>query len=414
MRRSVLILEPDTSAQAVLGDIVRTSGRAPMLVGSLNEALEALRLEPTVRSIITSGDVGLELCRRIRALREDTYRHVVALAVRGHRQELVDALEAGADEVLARPVAPEVLLRALRAGERAVRRVARGRSLTDALRSAARAGNGELVVRSTEHVSRVFFHDGDVAWLAAPREPSALEAVLGGSLADLQEEAQAVIDECRRTGAPFDEIVVALGLASNDLVAARFEGWMRRGFAALLARPEVETLFIPGRRDFAGRLRMPLEELLDEAPPSVVEPRAPSLPPPRLARCEQTGCSGCGVDVDQTIHALLALERVMGATVVHTVTGQAIGTGGVGVDHDLLAAQVRLLRSSPVEDPTSELSMGSGEELYLSHATACPSAIVSVVASRANAPVGLLRLSVARIARGILPRSNACTRPPTL
>jgi hypothetical protein len=123
---------------------------------------------------------------------------------------------------------------------------------------------------------------------------------------------------------------------------------------------------------------------------------------------------GCGRDVDRTIDALLALESVQGAAVVHTVTGQALGTGGFGVDPDLLTAQVGLLRSLPVEDPTSEITMGSGDGLYLSHATACHSAIVSVAASRSDAPVGLLRLSVARIARGIQPRPNGGARPPVI
>lgn len=402
---SVLLLEDELSARKIIASILANAGRDAVIAQSPEDALALVAADRTLRLLVVSGESGMKLCRRVRARRDPVYRHIMVLASRGHRQELVEALEAGADEVLAKPVSPDVLTRSLAVAERVLRTRATRLSLQDAFRDASRQGNGELIVRAATCVARVFFYEGDVAWVAMPGRPSALETLLGGKMAEQGDEVRAVIDECRRTGCPFDEVVVSLGLVSADLVTARLDAWFHSVIADLFTLPDTETFFLPGRREFAGGHRVSVEELLDDAPPSVVEPRWPSIPaPPRLARCERGGsCRGCGDDVTSTVDALLALDSVIGAAVVHGATGQALGAGGLSIDADVMAAQVRLIRSLPPTEQPGELVLSGGSTLHFARATRCELAVVIVLAALPQAPLGLLRIRVAGLAEAISP-----------
>jgi CheY-like chemotaxis protein len=407
MRRGpVLLLEDDPAARAALLASLAGTGHAAIVPKSADEALERLSSDRTVRLVLVSGERGLAFCKRVRTLTSGPYRHIFALASRGRRQEILDALEAGADQVLATPLSPDVLARHLAAAERAHRPRAQRASVRVALQDAANHGDGELVIRAGTTVARVFFHHGDVAWLAVPGQPSALEAVLDGPIQECWAEAQAVLDESRRTGRPFDEVIVSLGLASPDWVVSSLREWFRRGVAALLALPEPEVLFLPGKRAFGGH-RVSLASLLEgsEPPPSTRKPL--SLPPPavtrKLPKCDGTRCQGCGDDVTRTIRGLLDLDAVLGAAVVHAATGQAIGAGGVTIDPDVLAAQVRTIRTLPSDEQLGELVLTGASTLHISHATACEGAVVSVLAARSVAPLALLRISVARVAKSIAP-----------
>lgn len=402
--RRVLLLEPDPQARKLLGSILAQAGYRVAALESADELLAALA--PDVRLVVVAGEAGLVACRRVRRSNPDL--HVVFLGAFGRRQEIVDALEAGADDVLGKPIAPDVLRQHLGAAERAWERRAQRTSLFEAIRDAASQGNGELVVKSGSAVARLFFHDGELAWLAVPGRPSALEAALGAPLRDRRDEARAVLDECRRTGQPFDEVIVALGLAPSEIVARRMRRWIVDAFADVRAMERPELLFLPGRRAFAGGHKVSLEELLGE-PRATREsssiPVTRTVPPPdRAVRCEGAGtCRGCADDVTRTIRGLLDLDAVLGATVVHTTTGQPIGAGGVLVDPDVLASQLRLLRSLPPDEHPGELVLTGATTLHLAHATRCDSAIVSVLAQRLVAPLALLRVSIGRVARELGP-----------
>ncbi len=64
---------------------------------------------------------GVELCRRLRAQPTDDYTYIILLTVRGNKHDLVFAMNAGADDYLAKPVDPEELHVRLQAGHRIVR-----------------------------------------------------------------------------------------------------------------------------------------------------------------------------------------------------------------------------------------------------------------------------------------------------
>jgi PleD family two-component response regulator len=61
---------------------------------------------------------GPDVCRRMRALANHPYAYLILLTSRESRQDLVDGLEAGADDYLTKPCHPEELTARLRAGQR--------------------------------------------------------------------------------------------------------------------------------------------------------------------------------------------------------------------------------------------------------------------------------------------------------
>jgi diguanylate cyclase (GGDEF)-like protein len=63
---------------------------------------------------------GVELCRALRARKSDTYTYIILITAKDDPQSMVIGLEAGADDFLAKPVAPEELRVRLRAGQRIV------------------------------------------------------------------------------------------------------------------------------------------------------------------------------------------------------------------------------------------------------------------------------------------------------
>ena len=79
------------------------------------------------------GVDGIELCRRIRAtpLRSPVY--VILLTARTSRQDLVEGLDAGADDYLTKPFHPDELRARIRVGQRTLGLIANIKKLTGLL-----------------------------------------------------------------------------------------------------------------------------------------------------------------------------------------------------------------------------------------------------------------------------------------
>jgi sigma-B regulation protein RsbU (phosphoserine phosphatase) len=64
---------------------------------------------------------GVDLCRKIRAAAFDRYVYVILCTSRGEKADLIEGMDAGADDFLVKPVGPEELRVKVRAGERVLR-----------------------------------------------------------------------------------------------------------------------------------------------------------------------------------------------------------------------------------------------------------------------------------------------------
>ena len=115
---NVLILQSDPVAAALLADLLHVSGHQSMLVEEPVQAISKAgggRFDLMILDMELPLVPGREVIRQLRAQRETRTMPIIALASERARGEKLEALRAGADEYLVRPVdTEELLLRANR------------------------------------------------------------------------------------------------------------------------------------------------------------------------------------------------------------------------------------------------------------------------------------------------------------
>ncbi len=118
----ILIVEDDDISRRLLSatlgrlgyDVVETTNGEGALAQFDTESPPSL----VVLDWMMPGMDGLELCRRIRALPDRDYTYLVFLTARGQQQDIVEGLNAGADDYLVKPFDPHELESRLQVGQR--------------------------------------------------------------------------------------------------------------------------------------------------------------------------------------------------------------------------------------------------------------------------------------------------------
>jgi diguanylate cyclase (GGDEF)-like protein len=108
----------------MLRNLLKKWGYDPVIARDGNEALRILQSEDAPRLAVLDwmmpGTDGVEVCRQVRAANREPYIYILLLTSRADSQDLVDGMDAGADDYLTKPFnAPELRVR-LRAGGRIV------------------------------------------------------------------------------------------------------------------------------------------------------------------------------------------------------------------------------------------------------------------------------------------------------
>ena len=136
----ILVVEDDPTAALAVTRVIQNLGHEPEVAGTADEAWAKLK-EGECRIVISDwmmpGEDGLALCRRLRAANMPFYTYFMVLTGRTGRQDLLDALSAGADDFLVKPLDPDELRVRLLVGERIVSLETRLRRANDALREYA-------------------------------------------------------------------------------------------------------------------------------------------------------------------------------------------------------------------------------------------------------------------------------------
>lgn len=131
----VLIADDDRVAATLLARTLEKWGLQVVAVENGDAAWRAIELDPTISLVVLDwcmpGLDGPEVCRRIRAEVSRAHLHVLLLTAREGRSDIVEGLEAGADDYLRKPFDPDVLrarigvgLRVLKLRERLSDRIA--------------------------------------------------------------------------------------------------------------------------------------------------------------------------------------------------------------------------------------------------------------------------------------------------
>jgi diguanylate cyclase (GGDEF)-like protein len=118
----VLAAEDNPVFQSMLRSMLTKWGYDPVIARDGAEAWRALEREDAPRLAILDwmmpGMDGVEVCRRVRAAGREPYIYILLLTARTESQDLVEGMEAGADDYLTKPFVAHELRVRLRAGKR--------------------------------------------------------------------------------------------------------------------------------------------------------------------------------------------------------------------------------------------------------------------------------------------------------
>src|SRR2546428_7809130 len=106
----VLVVDDDGVSSAQLGALAKAAGYDVKSAYDGREAWELLQLAriPIVISDWYMPEMdGPELCRRIRSRVREPYVYFILVTARGGKQQYLDGMEAGADDLIAQPVEPD-------------------------------------------------------------------------------------------------------------------------------------------------------------------------------------------------------------------------------------------------------------------------------------------------------------------
>jgi two-component system, cell cycle response regulator len=118
----VLVAEDDPIFRRLLQNRLENWGYQVSIVQDGAEAWEVIQQADAPALLILDWMMpvidGLELCRRIRKKQSDTYQYILLLTGKDEKQDLIDGLNAGADDYLTKPFDIGELRARLRAGRR--------------------------------------------------------------------------------------------------------------------------------------------------------------------------------------------------------------------------------------------------------------------------------------------------------
>ncbi len=117
----ILLVDDDPTMRAIPGLFLRKWGYEVIEAGDGGHALEILDREPiglVISDWIMPNVSGIDLCRRIRANESDHYTYLILCTSKGEKADLIEGMEAGADDFLVKPISKEEMRVRVRAGER--------------------------------------------------------------------------------------------------------------------------------------------------------------------------------------------------------------------------------------------------------------------------------------------------------
>jgi two-component system cell cycle response regulator len=120
----ILIADDDVTSRLILTGVLRKHGHEVVATVDGTEAWEAMRRpDAPILAILDwmmPGLSGVEVCRLVRGLQSDQPPYLVILTSRGEKTDIVEGLEAGADDYLAKPFDPGELRARVDVGGRVI------------------------------------------------------------------------------------------------------------------------------------------------------------------------------------------------------------------------------------------------------------------------------------------------------
>ncbi|HEY2844295.1 MAG TPA: response regulator, partial [Bryobacteraceae bacterium] len=117
----ILLVDDDATVRSIPALFLRKWGYDVIEAGDGLQALEILEREPiglVISDWVMPHVTGIELCRRIRARDTGRYTYLILCTSKGEKSDLLEGLEAGADDFLIKPIGKEEMRARVHAGER--------------------------------------------------------------------------------------------------------------------------------------------------------------------------------------------------------------------------------------------------------------------------------------------------------
>ena len=118
----ILIAEDDAVSRRLLERKLAMWGYQVLTCSDGTEAWEVLRGEESPNLAILNwmmpGMDGVQICREVRKMKRGSYTYIILLTARDQKEDIVEGIEAGADDYVTKPFNPHELNVRVRAGRR--------------------------------------------------------------------------------------------------------------------------------------------------------------------------------------------------------------------------------------------------------------------------------------------------------
>ena len=225
----VLFADDDIIARTLMAAVLSDLAHDATIVENGQAAWDAFLERPVplvVLDINMPGLDGLEVCRRIRAHEAGRETFVVIVTARDGREDLVDVLEAGADDYVTKPASPENLRARLEIAERRIAQdVQRRAAEAESARSRWLAGIGETTIALEHEINNP---------LSALLGHAELMVMEGGLTADQLEQLGIIQEQAARIA----QVVRRLARLKNPQSVEYLAGSLMLDLSSRTGRPE--------------------------------------------------------------------------------------------------------------------------------------------------------------------------------
>lgn len=369
----IVVADDDPVSRHLVEHVITT--RTDHEVTTVADGDEALRiaLGPKTPDVLILDWVmpnlnGIEVCRQVRKHSLPVQPYVLLITAKNKRDEVIEGLSVGADDLLSKPLPPDLLIARLRlAGRRPTPGKPATRAIVEALISGAGEGEGELVIRDRDTTARVFFHLGKVAWAHVSDDPTGLFDILDPEQGIDRDIAREVVEECRRTRARLSDTLVSWGLVDRARLRECMLAWNSRKIASIRQFSAPETLFLPGLRSYAEDLLFDLEELVEPADLAIPS----SAPPPRPKGPKTLWETAFVSEIPISIEDSELMDRCMlgtgvkGVAVIDRATGRCLGQRGTRLNPDIVWAHIQCLNAVAAQENVADTVVATDQHYHL-------------------------------------------------
>lgn len=374
MMKIVVADDDPVSLELMVRMLRRRTRHSIVAVSSGQVALELMSKGEVPDVLILDWEMpelsGPEVCARTRALALPVQPYLLLVTVRSRCEDYVEGLAAGADDMLSKPVPPELLIARLGVARRRPRPGAAKNAVSAAFQEASATGDGELIVRDADVSARIYFRQGKVGWVHMSDESSTLVDILAPAAKIDLETASAIVEECRVTDRTFGIVLEEWGLVERARLRECLKIWFTRRLAIIQQFTQPETLFLGHPVEYSGDMLFTLAELEQPAPASKL-PDAPQnfptdWPAPQSewhrAFVQPSTVSDRWAKV---LDSCMSGDGVLSVALVQQTTGCCLGSSGNTPNPDIVWANIQNMTQVAQHESVESCLLTTSEHYHL-------------------------------------------------